>query len=258
MYKISIIITDHNEEKMIGNNLETYSKYINKLKKEKKIDYEILVVINNTTDKTEEIVKLAQKKNKGINYLNLKPGGKGFAVIEGFKYSLKKSNDLIGFIDADMATSPEEYHKLINNIGYYDGIIADRYLKGSKIFPPPTLQRLFAKRLFNFVIRSLLFLPFGDTQCGAKIFRREALEKTIPCLVMSKFAFDVDLLYNLKKQGFKIKAEKTSWSDKGYSTVNFWRAGPWMALAIIRLRILNSPLKRFIRIYDKFVRIIPK
>ena len=56
----------YNEEKRIGRTLNEYSKYFNNLIKEKRIDYEFLVVINNTKDNTENIVKSAQKQNKRI------------------------------------------------------------------------------------------------------------------------------------------------------------------------------------------------
>ena len=92
--KLSIIIPAHNEEKRIGSTSEAYSKYFKSLKKDK-FDYGILVVINATTDSTEKIVKKYQKKDKKIKCLNLKKGGKGYAVTEGFKDALKRKNDII-------------------------------------------------------------------------------------------------------------------------------------------------------------------
>jgi len=257
MKKISLIIPAYNEERRIGKMLENYSYYFEKLRKNKKLDYELIVVINNTTDKTDKIVNSYIKKNERIFCLNFERGGKGFAVIEGFKHALKKNNDFIGFVDADMATPPEQYFKLIEKINNVDGVIADRYLNGSKIYPAPSWKRIAARKLFNFVIRSFLLIPYGDTQCGAKVFRRKAIEKIINSIGMSNWAFDVDLLYNLKKNGFRIIPCKTLWYDKEYSKINFWKAGPWMALAIVRLRILNSPFQRFIRIYDKLIGYIP-
>ncbi len=258
MKKISIVIPAYNEEKRIGGTLENYTKYFNSLFKNKNLDYEIIVVINNTTDRTKEIVKKNKKKNKKIRYLNLKPGGKGYAVIEGFKDALKRNSDLIGFVDADMATSPKEYFKLIENIKNHDGVIASRYLNGSVIEPKPTIQRKIAKWMFNSLVRALLFLPYRDTQCGAKIFKRKAVEQIINNLTMSKWAFDVDLLYEMGKKGFKIVEIPTKWFDKEYSTINFWKAGPWMTLGVLRLRLLNSPFKNLMRIYDKVIGYIPR
>ncbi|MEK6817204.1 MAG: glycosyltransferase, partial [Nanoarchaeota archaeon] len=202
MEKVSIIIPAYNEEKRIGETLDSNLRFFKALKKNKILDFEIIVVVNGSSDKTFDIVKDFSKKNKELKYLNLKRGAKGYAVIEGFKEALKSDSNLIGFKDADMATSPEAFYDLVNKINNYDGIIASRYVKGSIINPKPSLERIFASRIFNFMIRTILGLQFKDTQCGAKLFKRKTLEKTIPRLTLSQLAFDVDLLYNIKKQGF--------------------------------------------------------
>jgi glycosyltransferase involved in cell wall biosynthesis len=250
---VSIVIPAYNEERRISPTLEAYGSYFDGLRKEGKIDYEILVVINNSKDRTLDIVKNFSKKYNRIRYLDLKPGGKGFAVIEGFKDALTRPNDLIGFVDADMATSPEEYYKLIKNINSSDAIIASRYVNGAIIEPKPSIQRLVAKKAFNFLARSLLLLPYRDTQCGAKLFKRKLVSYLIKRITMSQWAFDVDLLYCAKKGGFKIKEFPTVWKDIKYATINFWKAGPGMALGVIRLRILNSPFKNFLNVYDRFL-----
>ncbi len=243
----------YNEERRIGKTLEEYSSYFESLRKTGDLDYEIIVVINNTKDKTESIVKIYSKKNQRIRFLNLLKGGKGHAVIEGFKDALKRDNNIIGFVDADLATSPEEYFKLIQSLGSNDGAVANRYHNDSKIYPPTTFRRLVVSRIFNSLIRAVLFLPYRDTQCGAKVFKREAIEAILPDLSMSQWAFDVELLYHLRRKGYKIIASPTKWIDKEYSKINFWKAGPWMALGVIRLRLLNSPFKSVIKIYDKLL-----
>jgi glycosyltransferase involved in cell wall biosynthesis len=258
MEKISIIIPAYNEEKRIQKTLEAFSEYYGKLRNDGVVDYEILIALNNTTDRTEDIIKEFQRKDSRVHYLDLESKGKGLAVIGGFKNALTYKNDLIGFVDADMATSPEAFDYLRKNIGNHAGAIADRYKKSSKLYPPVTFRRIVVSRIFNIIVRSLLLLPYKDTQCGAKLFRREALEKVIPELSMSQWAFDVELLFKLHKKGLKVVSLPTVWVDRAYSTINFIKSGPWMALAIARLRILNSPLKKFVRIYDKFLGYIPK
>ncbi|MBU1988144.1 MAG: glycosyltransferase [Nanoarchaeota archaeon] len=253
MVKLSIVMPAYNEERRIGRTLEAYSSYFESLRENGELDYEILVVINNTTDRTEEIVKQHMENNKCILYLNLVPDGKGFATIEGFKDALKRENDLIGFVDADLATLPEDFHDLVRKIGNAGGVIASRYVPGAQVHPKQTWQRIIVSRIFNILIRSALFLPYRDTQCGAKLFRRQAIERFLPKVTMSRWAFDVDLIYSARKAGFNVREIPTRWSDKEYSTINFASAGPWMALGIIRLRMLNSPAKIFIRIYDKLL-----
>lgn len=250
MRKLSIIIPAYNEEKRIEKTLSSYLDYFEMIREQKNLDYEILIVINNTTDRTPEIVRKMSRKNKRLVSINLVKGGKGYATIEGFKEVLKKDQDFIGFVDADLATLPEHFYELVEKMGSHHGAIASRYIKGAKIDPKPTVQRLIAKRLFNTMVRSVLFMPYKDTQCGAKVFRRKAIEDSIHEVTMSRWAFDVDLLYAIRKNGYSIREIPTVWSDKEYSTINFWNAGPWMALGVLRLRILNSPLKGFLRLYD--------
>jgi len=250
--KISIIIPAHDEEKRIGGTLKAYSDYFESLRKKGILNYELLIVINNTKDKTETIVLKFQKRNKNIKYLNFKQSGKGFAIIEGFKEALKdKSNGLIGFVDADNATSPEFYYDLIKNIGNSDGIMASRYLRNSIVMPKQSFKRIVVSRIFNFLIRILFLMPYADTQCGAKIFRKEAVGRIINKIGITRWAFDIDLLYQLRKENFKIREFPTVWSDKEYSKLNVKKAGVGMVLAVIRLRLLNSPMKDFVRFYDK-------
>ncbi len=249
--KLAIVIPAYNEEKRIAKTLKSYLEFFNTLAKKKKVQYELLVAINNTKDATLSIVKSFKKKHKHLSYLDLEKGGKGYAVIEGFKYFIaRKKYDLIGFVDADLATKPEDFFSLVSNMQGYDGSIASRYVPGAVVKPKQSWQRIFVSRIFNLYLRTLLFLPYRDTQCGAKVFKTNALKAILPKVSMSQWAFDVELLYLLKKQGFHIKELPTVWSDQAYSKINFVKAGPKMALSIMRLRLLYSPFKSFIRVYN--------
>ena len=104
---------------------------------------------------------------------------------------------------------------------------------------------------FNFVIRSLLFIPHRDTQCGAKIFTREALEEVVSLIHMTAWAFDINLLYLLEKKGFKIKETATIWEDKDGSNMDTIRDTIKMFSAVMRLRLINSPLRILVRGYNK-------
>jgi glycosyltransferase involved in cell wall biosynthesis len=252
--KVSIIIPAYNEEKRISNTLSSYYEFFKLIKKQKILDFEILIVINNTKDRTEETVRDFCKKKKEIRYLNFKQGGKGFAVIEGFKDALKRENDLIGFVDADMSTSPEAYYDLIANIKNYDGIIASRYISGAKVSPKQSVQRIIASRIFNFMVRSLFLLSYRDTQCGAKLFKRETVKRILPKMGITQWAFDVDLLYLMKKSGKKIKEIPTIWMDKENSKLNLKKSSVQMFFSIIQLRMIYSFFKRFLKVIKPLVK----
>src|SRR3989344_6025589 len=134
MQSLAIIIPAHNEEKRIGRTLEYYLPYFKSLVKSKKLKhFKIIIVINACSDNTEKIVR--RSVGKFLEMISFKRGGKGFAVIEGFKHALKENYTHIGFVDADMSTKSEEFYKLLENIANYDGIIASRYLSESRLTP---------------------------------------------------------------------------------------------------------------------------
>jgi len=246
--KISLVIPAHNEEKRIGITLDSYLKYFLDLRNKKIIDFEIVVVLNNCSDRTLSVVE--KFKCEELKILDFKQGGKGFAIIEGFKESLKGDSTLIGFVDADAATPPNAFYGLIRNIGNADGIIANRWDSRSKIQPKQTPTRKITSTGYNMIIRSFFLFPFRDTQCGAKLFRRKILEKNIHKIVSSQWNFDVALLFCLKRESnAKIKSIPTQWSDKVGSNINVKSASTRMLLSAIRLRIMHSPFRSFLRIY---------
>jgi len=235
MDKVNIIIPAYNEENRIGSTLRAYSKYFNKVSKQNNFKYQILVVINGTTDNTEKIVK----ECKNIKYLNFKQGGKGFAITKGFEESLKDNFNLIGFVDADMATPPNAFYDLIKNINNYDGIIGNRWLKNSEVKRQKIL-RIILSRGFNLITRFLFLIPYTDTQCGAKLFKRKVIRKVTNELELTQWAFDVNLLYLCKKNNFKIKQFPTIWEEKVGSKIEVGRAPIQMFLGVVRLRLIYS------------------
>jgi glycosyltransferase involved in cell wall biosynthesis len=248
---ISIVIPAYNEEKRIGKTLESYGSFFEGLKKKKEIkDFEILIIINGPKDRTEEIVKNYQKKYPEIRYLKFEGDGKGFAIIEGFKEALWGKADLIGFVDADMATPPEAFYDLVKKINGYDGVIADRWDKKSIITPKQSRFRRFISRGYNLIVRALFLFPYRDTQCGAKLFKRKILENNIFKLRTYRWGFDIALLYCLKKEGkARVKSIPTLWHDEKGSTVNLKVTPIMMLLSAIKLRLAHSPLKFIVKLY---------
>lgn len=235
--KISIIIPACNEENRIKRTLVSYLNYFTH-------DCEILVVLNGCHDNTLEIVKTVSARYPSLKYRNIaEPIGKGGALIVGFKLV---KGDIIAYIDADGATSSEELARLIGNIGEYDGILGSRWLRNSIISKKQPLSRKIASRVFNILVRGLFLFPYKDTQCGAKIFKKEVIKSVVNELGTTDFAFDVDLLYLIHKKGYKIKEFSTVWADQDASTLNLKKVVPIMFASIIRLRLKHSIFKNLI------------
>lgn len=105
-------------------------------------------------------------------------------------------------------------------------------------------------RGFNFLVRSMLFLPFQDTQCGAKLFKRKAIEVLVDDLGKAQWAFDIEMLYKLKKKGFKVVEIPTVWDDQKESKLNVTKVPLQMFSSIVRIRLFYSPFRKFIKLYD--------
>lgn len=242
---LSIIIPAYNEEKRIEKTLEDYTNFFKKTK----LNFKICVVLNGCRDNTLGVVKKIAKRHKQIKYLDIKEAiGKGGALIEGFK---RADGNLIGFVDADNATSPLYFYDLIKNIKDYDGVIGSRWMKNSKIEMPKL--RKFLSKGFHFGINILFNLGYEDTQCGNKLFKKNVIKKIVNRLGATRWAFDVDLLYLIKREGYKIKEIPTVWLEPGKSHIKLKEIIPCFVLPMIRLRLLYSPLKFSIKIYDKTI-----
>src|SRR3989344_1185701 len=242
MVKLSIIIPAYNEESRIKETVELYINYF------RGYDYELIIIPNGCKDKIEDIVKGLSKKYSHIRYKVIKEAvGKGAAIKEGFKIA---KGDLIGFVDADMSTRPRDFEDLIKNMGKCDCIIASRYIKGAIVKPKQKFTRIIASRTFNLLVNLLFDLDIKDTQCGAKLFKNNVVKGITQKLDITRWAFDVDLLLRIKKEGYITKEFPTKWEDSLGSKLKLKKAIPEMLLSLIRLRLINSRLKFIINIYD--------
>lgn len=239
--RLSIIIPAYNEEKRIGKTLEEYTKFF---KEKFGKDFEVIVILNGCKDNTLSIVKKYDIKFKDIK----EAIGKGGAVIEGFKIA---KGDFIGFVDADNATPSRAFYELYKNINGNDGIIASRWIKGARIGKKQPLSRRFASRVFNILVRALFRIGVRDTQCGAKLFRKDAIKKIVDKLGITKWGFDIDLLHLMKRNGFKVIETPTEWNEPGDSHLNVKKTSVEMFLSVGRLRLIYSPFRFIVKIYDK-------
>lgn len=243
--KLSIVIPAYNEEARLAPSLQQYVEYFIPLYGE---DFEIIVVVNGSKDQTESVARsFANRCKQIVVIVEPRAVGKGGAVMIGFAAA---QGDRVGFVDADASTPPDAFDDLARNLGDAGAIIASRWFPESKVFPPQTFKRRVASRMFNFIVRVLFRVKIKDTQCGAKVLRREAIEAILPEIGITRWAFDVDLLFKLRRAGYRIVEWPTTWHDRGGSQLKVGRASAEMLLAIFRLRLLYSPFRFIVGFYD--------
>ncbi len=208
---VIVVIPAYNEENRISKTLFAYFDYFRTCRN---VTATFLVVCNNCSDKTAEICKTIQKTHAELQYLDLKPGGKGFAIKQGFLKALEyKEADYIGFVDADMATEPAYFYELITKIQGHDGAIASRYKAGARVWPNRPFIKRIGGKFYNWVLRHNFHLDIRDTQCGAKLFTYDTIKKAAPQMQETRWAWDLEFLYICQLFGKDIIEVPTTWID---------------------------------------------
>ena len=232
-----LLIPAYNEEARIEPVLRAYADFFGR---HYAGPFQLVVVLNGCRDHTLGVVQRVAQDFPAVGWLDFPaPIGKGGALIEGLKLAGKA--DLIGYVDADGATPPPAYLELVKQIGAADCVIGSRWLPGAVIHQSQTGHRRFASRVFHFIVQSLFWMNIRDTQCGAKVLRRAAVEKIHPHLLIADMAFDINLLFALKRAGFKIREVPTEWTDQIGSKVALTHTSLTMLLSVIRVRLIYWP-----------------
>lgn len=184
---LTIVIPAYNEESRIEKTLFDYKKKFPKAN---------FIIISDSSDRTGEI---ARKYGMVINHK--KRVGKGFALKEGLS---KAKTNIVGFADADGSVRADDFGKLIQKIERFDIVIASKKIKGSEIVGKKSLFYNAGSKIFNIYINALFSLGIKDTQCGAKVFRKDVLDNILPYVKTKGFETDVEILWLAKKRGFSI------------------------------------------------------
>lgn len=240
-----LLIPAYNEQERIE---ATLRRFVDCFQKKVPNEYAIVVVLNGCRDRTLEIVGSVCADHSDVGVLNFPERiGKGGALIEGI--AAAPVVDWIGYVDADGATSPEEFLRLLKICQGKDCVIGSRWLPGAVLHQKQPFTRQIASRLFHWIVQLFFWLGVKDTQCAAKIFSRRAAESVREKLRIADLAFDVNLLYAFKRAGFSIHEEPTEWTDQLGSKVTrtLFRSSLVMFLSVLRLRIFYSPFYPLMR-----------
>lgn len=252
-----LLIPAYNEEGRIEPVLRAYGAYFAAHYSGR---FQLIVVLNGCRDNTMGVVNRVAQDFPFISAIDFPaPIGKGGALIEGLK--LAPLADYVGYVDADGATPPKAFHDLVRHMDKADCVIGSRWIEGAVLHQAQTTKRQFASRCFHLIVQSLFWMNIRDTQCGAKVMKREAVEKVHSMLRIADMAFDINLLYALKKAGYRVLEVPTEWTDQIGSKVVLGKTSLTMLLSAIRLRLVYSPFYAWLRplrplegwIYQKFL-----
>lgn len=195
---LSVVIPAYNEGKRIYSNLCEIDKTIQKISPR----FELIIVDDGSTDNTLVEAKRFSKGRQNVKVLSTKNNsGKGGAILIG---SCHASGDLIAFVDADLELHPSQlsnFLKIMKETNA-DVVIGSKRHPLSKLSYP--LKRKFLSSCYHLLTLALFGLPVSDTQAGLKLFKRKVLDTVTKKLLVKKYAFDLELLVNIHRKGFKI------------------------------------------------------
>jgi dolichyl-phosphate beta-glucosyltransferase len=211
MKKLSVVIPAYNEEKRITETLKDIDGYLEK----QNYDYEIVIVVNNTKDRTYEIVQeLGRTTVQKAVAMDLKEGGKGNAVRRGILE--KATGDIIMFMDADNATPISEIEKFLPFFDKgFDVVIGSRYTNPDLVKVHQPFYRILLSRMSNLLIQVLAVPGIKDTQLGFKAFTATAAKEIFPLVTVLRWGFDMEVLTIALARGYKIKEVGVSWTEHG-------------------------------------------
>jgi len=214
-FDLSIIIPSYNEEARLPGTLQRIAEYLPTLK----LRTEVLVVDDGSTDRTASVAESFHGKLTGLRVLsNGTNRGKGYSVRHGM---LEAQGDMVLFTDADLSAPIEEAEKLLSPLNNgYDVAIGSRAMDRSLISTRQSIFRETAGIIFNKIVRMVLRLPFVDTQCGFKAFRRERCRIIFEQQRIEGFGFDPELLYLARHYGLQAIEIPVRWGHSEATKVN--------------------------------------
>ena len=240
IFELSIIVPSFNEELRLPRTLELIAAYI----KASNRSTEVLVVDDGSTDRTAEVAVSFADRIANLRVLkNGENRGKGYSVRHGMQ---EARGENVLFTDADLSAPIEEADKLLAALKEYDVAIGSRAMNRKLIEVHESPFREFAGIIFNRIVRIVLWLPFVDTQCGFKAFRRERCKIIFEQQRIERFGFDPELLYLARHHGLKSTEIPVRWSHSPATKINMLRDSVLMFVDVFTIRG-NALLGRYRR-----------
>ena len=212
---LSVVVPAYNEQEILPGSLETIFDYLDR----ERIDGEVLVVDDGSTDRTARVAAEALRGRRGRVLEIPENRGKGSAVRRGV---LAAAGRWVLMTDADLSSPIDEHAKLAAAARDHDLDLAvgSRALADSQIEVRQKWPRELMGKTFNVLIRTITGLPFKDTQCGFKLMDRERVLPLFEKMVVDRFAFDVELMFLCVRFGLAVREVPVVWRNVADSRVS--------------------------------------
>ena len=220
MDKLSVIIPGRNEEENLEKCIDEILEELNK----HKIDHEIILVDDGSTDNTPKLLQDMALQNPKVRYLR-NDGENGFG--RAVKIGLAEfTGDAVAIMMADRSDSPRDLVNYWTKLQEgYECVFGSRFIKGSKVHDYPKIK-LLVNRLVNNMIRYAFRIETNDVTNAFKIYRREVIEGCKP-FISPHFNLTVEIPLKAIIRGYSWKVVPISWKnrDKGVAKLKLREMG---------------------------------
>jgi dolichol-phosphate mannosyltransferase len=205
--KLSVVMPAQNEEGSVGRTVEAVAAVLDR----EGIDYEVVVVNDDSEDSTEAVVAALGEQNPRIRvHRSHNERGFGNAIRAGLDVF---SGDAVAIVMADASDNPEDlarYHRLLEE--GYDCAFGSRFVPGAEVYDYPRLKYV-VNRFANQFIRILFRHRYNDTTNAFKAYRREVIE-TIQPLLSKHFNLTVEMPLKAIVRGHTYAVIPTNWTNR--------------------------------------------
>ena len=205
--KLSIVIPAHNEEGCIRSTTENLAMVLER----EEIDYEILIINDNSHDATEDILHEMCCKDSRVRYVNnTPPNGFGLAVRCGLEHF---TGDAVAIYMADASDSPDDVVRFYRELQKgYDCVFGTRWSRGGRVYEYPWLKKCL-NRFANYFIQIVMQTRYDDVTNAFKLYRRETIQGVQP-LLSHHFNITVELPLKAIVRGFSYTIVPNTWSNR--------------------------------------------
>jgi dolichyl-phosphate beta-glucosyltransferase len=184
-----------------------------------KLSFELIIADDGSRDATLALARLFEESDVRVRALACPHMGKGATVRMG---ALNARGKFVLFMDADGATPMGEIPRLSSALeSGYEVAIGSRVIQSpGEVEVKTSLHRKIIGRTFAFFVNLFAIEGIADTQCGFKMFRREAAAAIFSRQKLAGFAFDAEILFIARKLSFSIVELPVNWVAQPGSKVN--------------------------------------
>ena len=195
--------------------------------------WQIVIVDNGSKDGTDAVAQQLVEQYAEVKFIHLVQRGRGRALRNAW---LQSKADIVSYMDVDLSTDLDHVPELIGAIARegYDLSTGSRLMPESRT--TRSWKREVVSRIYNVLVKAVLFTKFSDAQCGFKAASRRAVEAIVPKIEDQSWFFDTEMLVLAEKSGFRIKDIPVKWVEDDDSRVKIVQTGWEDVKGLLRVR----------------------